>query len=120
MAKSFSDLHYLKTIKIKVPFSDLAQILESHPDANIAYNQLVRPWKSRLSLLCIEHSSLQLDIKLLILTFVAIVDRRAALNSISKILTKWGTDETLQRIALREEPLIAYPPPGANRIVEHR
>ena len=35
-------------------FSDLSKILSNYNDPDIAYNQLVRPWKSRISIFYIK------------------------------------------------------------------
>ena len=40
-------------------FSDESEILKNVDDPNISYNQLIRPWKSRLGLFYIKKQSIQ-------------------------------------------------------------
>ncbi|HEX5038150.1 MAG TPA: sugar transferase [bacterium] len=103
-----------------IVFSDEGEILKGKPDPDLSYNQLIRPWKSRLCLLYIEHQSLGLDLKLVFLTAVAIVSRAKALRGIQNILEKLHADETLKKAAAREEELRPSPPPGSLEIVLSR
>lgn len=103
-----------------IVFSDEGSILEGSKDPDLDYNQLIRPWKSRLGLLYIQHQSILLDIKLIILTIVAIISRQKALKSIHKILSKLSNDKKLIEIVKRESKLSPYPPPGSDSIVLSR
>tara|TARA_Y100000768_G_C23988117_1_gene690274 strand:+ start:3555 stop:4286 length:732 start_codon:yes stop_codon:yes gene_type:complete len=103
-----------------IVFSDEGSILEGSKDPDLDYNQLIRPWKSRLGLLYIQHQSILLDIKLIILTIVAIISRQKALKSIHKILLKISNDKKLTEIVKRESKLSPYPPPGSDSIVLSR
>lgn len=103
-----------------IVFADEGEILKGKPDPDLAYNQLIRPWKSRLGLFYIDHQSLLLDLRLIFLTAVTIVSRRRALEGIQRILSDLGADEQLKRVAFRQEPLKPYPPPGATEIVTAR
>ncbi len=103
-----------------IVFSDEGSILEGSKDPDLDYNQLIRPWKSRLGLLYIQHQSILLDIKLIILTIVAIISRQKALKSIHKILLKLSNDKKLTEIVKRESKLSPYPPPGSDSIVLSR
>lgn len=103
-----------------IVFSDEGNILEGKEDPDIAYNQLIRPWKSRLGLVYIENRSLSLDLKLLFLTAVAIFSREKALKSVNKVLRKLKTDEKVIQVALRIEELQQAPPPGSDSIVKSR
>ena len=93
----------------------------THPggakDPDLAYHQLVRPWKSRFCLLYIEKRSLRLDIELLAITGLAAVSHRMALRALQPVLRRLGADEDLMRIARRQEPLVPHSPPGLNDIV---
>ena len=60
-----------------------ATYLAGHADPDIAYNQLIRPWKSRLGLFYIDHSGIGLDIRLIWLTALAIVSRARALEGVA-------------------------------------
>jgi lipopolysaccharide/colanic/teichoic acid biosynthesis glycosyltransferase len=100
-----------------IVFSDEGDILFGSDDPDLKYNQIIRPWKSRLALLYIERQSFWLDMKLIFLTIMAIISRDSALKVIVNILHDWNADELLIRMAGRQEPLLAYPPPGATEIV---
>lgn len=103
-----------------IVFADEGEILKGEPDPDLAYNQLIRPWKSRLGLLYIDHQSLVLDLRLIYLTAATILSRQRALDGIQKILNDLRADEMLKRVAERQEPLKSYPPPGAVEIVTQR
>lgn len=103
-----------------IVFSDEGEVLAGADDPDLKYNQIIRPWKSRLGLVYIENASLTIDIKLIIYTVVAILNKQAALRKVAKMLAGFDADESVRKMALRDGPLIAYPPPGADQIVEHR
>jgi len=103
-----------------IVFSDEGDILEGSEDPDLDYNQLIRPWKSRLGILYIIHQSMLLDIKLILLTVTSIISRQKALNGINRILSKLSPDEKLIEIVKRESKLIPYPPPGVDIIVSSR
>lgn len=103
-----------------IVFSDEGEILKDYADPDLAYNQLIRPWKSRLGLFYIDHRSLSLDIYLVFLTIVAIVSRRRALASVVRLLDRLEADERIIRVSARNEPLFPFPPPGATEIVSSR
>ena len=54
-------------------FSDEGEILLGASDPDLTYNQLIRPWKSRLALIYIDCSNLVIDIEIIILTILAIL-----------------------------------------------
>jgi lipopolysaccharide/colanic/teichoic acid biosynthesis glycosyltransferase len=101
-------------------FFDLGHILESAPDANIAYNQLVRPWKSRLGLLYIQKRTLWVDLAIVALTALSFLRRRDALALSNRLIGKLGGDPLLLKVCARKEPLFPYPPPGSDKIVQSR
>ena len=103
-----------------IVFSDEGDILAGSENPDLRYNQVIRPWKSRLGLLYIRNQSFFLDIIIILLTVVAILSKRRALNQLHKVLAKLGADDQLVKVSLRQAPLEPYPPPGANRIVEYR
>lgn len=103
-----------------IVFSDEGDILKDQRDADIAYNQLIRPGKSMLGLFYIEHRSPWLDIKLCVLTAVAILSRQRALVGIQTILSDLHAPEELRRLASRATPLSPMPPPGGSEIVTSR
>jgi lipopolysaccharide/colanic/teichoic acid biosynthesis glycosyltransferase len=100
-----------------IVFADEGDILHGSANPDLLYNQIIRPWKSRLALLCIDHRSFPLDLWLIILTVVAIISRTTALVRIQGLLQKWGVDPLLLQMAARSEPLLPYPPPGASQVV---
>src|SRR6185312_1631464 len=61
-----------------IVFADEGDILSGRPDPDLAYDQLIRPWKSRLGLFYIGKRSLSLDCKVILLTLLALVSRRFA------------------------------------------
>jgi lipopolysaccharide/colanic/teichoic acid biosynthesis glycosyltransferase len=100
-----------------IVFSDEGDILKQDPDPDLRYNQIIRPWKSRLALLYIENRGMWADFKLIFLTAVAIVSRPTALRALQAMLKEWGAGETLCLAASRTGPLAPYPPPGASEVV---
>ena len=103
-----------------IVFADEGDILKDSEDPDLDYNQLIRPWKSRLGLFYIEHQSLGVDLQLISLTVVAIISRQKALAGIKGILEKLNADDLLKVMAFRQEPLKRFPPPGALEIVQQR
>ncbi|MCB0379061.1 MAG: sugar transferase, partial [Bdellovibrionales bacterium] len=103
-----------------IVFADEGEILRDSTDPDLDYNQRIRPWKSRLALLCVRKQSLWLDLRILILTAQTIVSRGEALRGVQKLLEELGADEQLKQIARRETPPIPFPPPGATAIVQSR
>lgn len=103
-----------------IVFADEGDVLKDQTDPDLAYNQLIRPWKSRLGLFYIEHAGLLLDIKLIFLTAVAFVSRATALRGAATILEQLDADEALRRIARRQDKLMPTPPPGTNEVVTSR
>jgi len=103
-----------------IVFADEADILKGHPDPDIGYNQIIRPWKSRLGLFYIQHRSFWVDLHLIFLTLLAAVSRPAVLNKIARTLERLGAEPDLCQVVRRTVPLVPTPPPGANEIVTSR
>ena len=103
-----------------IVFADEGKILEDKKDPDLAYHQLIRPWKSRLGLIYIKHQSILLDIEIIIYTFVALISKRTALNWVSKKLEKFRVDKDLVNISKREIELFPYPPPGSDFVITSR
>ena len=103
-----------------IVFSDEGEILEGHADPDLAYNQLIRPWKSRLGLFYVERQGVLLDLSLVGLTALAIVSRETALRGVAQLLASLGAPRELAEVATRFAPLQPTPPPGANEIVTAR
>jgi len=103
-----------------IVFSDEGEILKGRPDPDLAYNQIIRPYKSRLGIFYVENRTLLLDLKLIFLTAVAIASRPAALARVVDDLRRRGAPEDLVAVATRKAPLQPAPPPGATSIVTQR
>jgi lipopolysaccharide/colanic/teichoic acid biosynthesis glycosyltransferase len=103
-----------------IVFSDEGDILKGQADPDIAYNQLIRPGKSRLGLFYVDRRTLWIDIQLCWLTGVAIVSRRRALTAVERLLRTLGAPADLMALAGRETPLVPMPPPGATSVVTSR
>jgi len=100
-----------------IVFADEGIILDKYSDPDIAYNQLIRPWKSKLGLFYITKSDLFTDFSLIILTFLNIFNRKKALNLVSKLIENKGGSKDLVRLAKRLDPLVPSPPPGFKKII---
>ncbi len=103
-----------------IVFSDEGKILEGSEDADLKYNQVIRPWKSRLGLFYVQKQSCLLDFQIVSLTIVALVSRSRALHGVQGLLKKLGADNQLINIAGRKDPLQPYPPPGADHVVQNQ
>lgn len=103
-----------------IVFADEGDILENSKDPDLDYNQLIRPWKSRLAIFYIENASLFLDLKLMILTLYNFVNRKRTLEIISNTLSSLNAEDNLVRVVLRKDKLVPTPPPGLSSIVEQR
>jgi lipopolysaccharide/colanic/teichoic acid biosynthesis glycosyltransferase len=95
-----------------IVFSDEGEVLKDQPDADLAYDSLIRPWKNELALLYIDHQSVLLDIRLIWLTVTAILSRSAALLGIQTVLKSLDARSTLIEVAARQVPLRPSLPPG--------
>ena len=100
-----------------IVFADEGEILAGSEDPDLRYNQVIRPWKSRLALLYVQHRSFVGDAGIILLTIVALVHRRLALRGVRGLLRRWHADRLLMRMALRREPLMPCRPPGAYEAV---
>lgn len=103
-----------------IVFSDEGDILKDSSDPDLDYNQLIRPWKSRLGIFYINNKSLGLDFILIFVTVTAILNRDLALKKIHNILMRLNADEALLKISKRKTDLVPAPPPGSDKIVESR
>jgi lipopolysaccharide/colanic/teichoic acid biosynthesis glycosyltransferase len=102
-----------------IVFADEGDILSGAADPDLRYNQVIRPWKSRLGLLYVERRNFSVDLALIGLTLLSAVSRPRALAGIARILEHWDAPPTLLRVASRQSELLAWPPPGASEIVQH-
>ena len=103
-----------------IVFSDEGDILEGMKDPDLAYNQLIRPWKSRLGLSYIKNQSLFLDFQLILYTVIAIISKQRALAWVAVKLNNLNVDAGTVKISKREVSLYPFPPPGSDEIVSSR
>ncbi len=100
-----------------IVFSDLGSVLEGYEDVNLAYNQLVRPWKSRLGLVYIINKSFILDLQIIFVTLICMISRGFALKLIYNILKSFQVSHDLLKVVKRDNPLVPTPPPGMISVV---
>jgi lipopolysaccharide/colanic/teichoic acid biosynthesis glycosyltransferase len=104
-----------------IVFADEGDILRGSDDPDLKYNQVIRPWKSRLGLLYVDaRRSVALDLRILWLTVMSAMDRPRALEAVRHIADSLGADERLLTVISRAAPLTAAEPPGATEIVRSR
>jgi len=104
-----------------IVFADEGDILEGSADPDLKYNQVIRPWKSRLGLLYVDAKpSVARDLRIIALTVRGALDREAALAGVFMIAAKLGADQELLEVVTRRNPLPAAAPPGAMEIVQSR
>ncbi|MBS1723712.1 MAG: sugar transferase [Armatimonadetes bacterium] len=100
-----------------IVFSDEGEILKDREDPDLAYNQLIRPWKSRLALFTLRNHSLGMHFRVIALTAKAILDKPKALAGVVKVLESRGAPADLVAAASRQNPLVPTPPPGSTEVV---
>ena len=103
-----------------VIFSDEAEILKDKIDPDISYNQLIRPWKSRLGLFYIDNRNTFIDISLIFITGINIFSRKLALILICNLLIYMNAPKNLVNISKRNMVLKPFNPPGSDNIVNSR
>ena len=103
-----------------IVFSDESEILKDHQNPDIAYNQLIRPRKNFLALTYIKNKSITLDIKIILLTIFAFINKRKTLSLIVRILRSCETPEEIIEMARRNNKLTPMPPPGLKDIIYSR
>jgi len=103
-----------------IVFSDEGDILAGSGDPDLKYNQIIRPWKSRLGLLYVRNRNFLLDLQIIALTVIGLASRSLALRGVENILQQIGAGTQLLKICRRQDPLEPYPPPGAEYVVMTR
>lgn len=101
-----------------IVFSDEGDILEGASNPDLLYNQIIRPYKSRLAIIYVEKNALGLDVFLIVQTIFAIINKEAALKNVCERLKKMGSDQDLIEVCGRQNPLKEAPPPGSNSVVK--
>jgi len=103
-----------------VVFADESELLKGVDDPDIEYNQLIRPWKSRMALHYLDNWSLWLDMQVVLVVNINAFSRRRALDWVASMLNETGAERQLVEVARRWESLNAAPPPGTDKIVTTR
>jgi lipopolysaccharide/colanic/teichoic acid biosynthesis glycosyltransferase len=103
-----------------IVFSDESEILKGTINPDLTYNQIIRPWKSKLGLWYIHNRTLLLDLKIIILTLYSFINRNGCLMKISNEITKIDPDSELVQVVKRSQRLTPSPPPGATEVVTDR
>ena len=85
-----------------IVFTDLAEILKGQEDPNLAYREIVRPWKSRLGVFYVERRSAAVDLHLIWLTAVGVISWRRAHRGVQRLLRRLGASRDLIEVAGRE------------------
>ena len=98
-------------------FSDEGNILLGKEDPDLSYNQLIRPWKSRLALVYIDNQSTVLDLKIIFYTLVTIISKQKSIRWVVEKLQQLNVDQKIVEVAKRDADLYPLPPPGAEEIV---
>ena len=99
-----------------IVFADEGEILRGSGNPDLRYNQVIRPWKSRLGLFYCRHQRLAVDLRIIVLTIISSLSRARALRGVQELLAALGADASLIEIAGRTKPLEPYPPPGAHEV----
>ena len=103
-----------------IVFSDESEILKDYQNPDIAYNQLIRPRKNFLALTYVKNKSITLDIKIILLTIFAFINKRKTLSMVVRILRSYGTPEEIIEMARRNNKLTPMAPPGLKDIIYSR
>jgi len=103
-----------------IVFSDESEILKGTKNPDLTYNQIIRPWKSKLGLWYIQNRSLFLDLKIILLTLYSFINRNGCLIKISNEISKIDPDSELVQVVKRSQRLSPSPPPGATEVVTNR
>jgi len=99
-----------------IVFADEGEILRGSENPDLRYNQVIRPWKSRLGLFYAQNRSFWVDLQLILLTLQTIVSRDRSLAAVQSLLRRLGADDELVRVAGRQDPLVPFPPPGSTEV----
>ena len=96
-----------------IVFADEGEIVRGARDPDARYDELIRPWKSRLALLYARRGgALKHDLRLMWYTAQVPFAQSAARAGVSGLVRDLGGGEELVRVASRIEPLRSAPPPG--------
>ena len=88
-----------------IVFSDEGEILKNETDPEIAYDFLIRPWKSQLGIKYVQNRSFSVDVYLILATLVCLFNRRFGLGLVHKLLVYLDADANLIKVAARNTSL---------------
>jgi lipopolysaccharide/colanic/teichoic acid biosynthesis glycosyltransferase len=92
-------------------FADESEILRGRLDAEQFYWGTLQLWKKRFALLHLDHRTLRLDMKVILLTIAGLLSRRTTLDGVLSILRDCKASGVLLRVARRNGPVLPYPFP---------
>lgn len=101
-------------------FSNLGNLISGHENPNIAYNQLVRPWKGKLGCLYVNTNSLKYDLLIILATLISIFNLSRALSIVAFCLRQLNVEDDFQSILKVHKILVPLPPFGSCEIVVNR
>ncbi len=102
-----------------IVFADEGAILSDAKDPDLAYEQLIRPWKSRLGLLYARNAGVPLDLRIIALTLLNTVNRAAALARVARLVESLGASPDVVAVTRRSLPLTPAAPPGFAAPITH-
>ena len=82
-----------------IVFSNEAEVVGDHLDPDYAYDNVIRPLKSRLGLIYIENQSIKLELKLLLFTLLTVIDRKLGLALVRNTLETLGYKKEARAIS---------------------
>ena len=94
-----------------IVFSNEGDILKDSKDPDADYNLLIRPWKSRLGLLYVRNNSFSLDVMLIVITIIAIFNKKLALRYVNKLLVKLAAPQDMIDVCRMQTKLVPSMPP---------
>jgi lipopolysaccharide/colanic/teichoic acid biosynthesis glycosyltransferase len=94
-----------------IVFSDEGNILKGQKNADVTYNRVIRPWKSRLVLLYMHSASINADTIIIFATALSLLKKRWALNVIYKLAVRQRASLELLDLIKRKGPVPIVQPP---------
>ena len=101
-------------------FADEGEILKDYDDPDLGYQQLIRPWKSRLGLIYVTNHNAILDFRLILLTAYSVINRNAAIRGVVRELVKLKVSDDIVEVASRQKELVPSIAPGKKNIFSSR
>jgi hypothetical protein len=83
-------------------FADEGKILKGSDDPDGDYYSLIQPWKCKLGLVYVMNQSMGLYFRVILITFVSLISRKAALLRISSLVSDLADDRDLVDFVARK------------------